>query len=474
MIALLAAGLLISGDNRAAIVAADRVALRAEPRDSAAVQAQLFRGDWLEVRGEEPGFLKVYDHRRERPGFVRRTAARAVSGDAGELRAIVAFLRGEAGAESLGIGYAALYLRAGGAAADVEAAIGELAERLALRTDALAAAHRDVAEAYGVKLASVDREGRVLVCYDGEAERRVLSLQDATPEDRAQAALALTADRCVDPAARPSEVKAWNEWRVEVLARVQEAPGELLALVRLRRAEALSALAYQQAREGDARRAAVQADTGLQELQLVDRAVLAEENRAAYASAALRVAAVRWAAERGGSPLAEEEAPLEAPGTPAAAEPSRAGARLVLRAGKQGETCVRVAGTATERCTWGLVWAASARRSPRGEALTVAVQPMPAWTELWVFRKLGKRWVVDALTPSSDAPGVGYAEAAGFSPDGARLLVAREAIVRGRLRRRFQILQLRSLRTVAEASTPGPAFSRYCSPAWRGRTLALR
>jgi hypothetical protein len=168
------------------------------------------------------------------------------------------------------------------------------------------------------------------------------------------------------------------------------------------------------------------------------------------------------------------EAPLAAPGAPAATEAAPAGARLVLRAGKQGETCVRVAGTATERCSWGIIWAGSARRSPRGDALTVAVQPMPAWTELWVFRRLGKRWVVDALTPASDAPGVGYAEAAGFSPDGARLLVAREAIVRGRLQRRFQILQLRSLRTVAEASTPGAAFSRFCSPAWRGRTLALR
>src|SRR5205807_210852 len=54
-----------------ALVAEDAMPLRAAPRDSGPVQAQLYKGDWLEVRGEEPGWLKVWDHRRERPGYVR-------------------------------------------------------------------------------------------------------------------------------------------------------------------------------------------------------------------------------------------------------------------------------------------------------------------------------------------------------------------------------------------------------------------
>ena len=51
-----------------ALVADDGTALRSAADDSAPAQAMLYRGDWLEVRGEAPGFLKVWDHRHERPG----------------------------------------------------------------------------------------------------------------------------------------------------------------------------------------------------------------------------------------------------------------------------------------------------------------------------------------------------------------------------------------------------------------------
>ena len=59
-----------------AIVADDPAVLRNAPRDNAPAQAALWRGDWLEVRGETAGFLKVYDHRHERPGYIRPATVR--------------------------------------------------------------------------------------------------------------------------------------------------------------------------------------------------------------------------------------------------------------------------------------------------------------------------------------------------------------------------------------------------------------
>ena len=94
-----------------ALVANDPAVIRNAPRDDAPAQASVWRGDWLEVRGESAGFLRVYDHRHERPGYIRPTQVRvyrADAGSAGELAAIVRFLRDASGSESLGIGYAAL------------------------------------------------------------------------------------------------------------------------------------------------------------------------------------------------------------------------------------------------------------------------------------------------------------------------------------------------------------------------------
>ena len=59
------------------------------------------------------------------------------------------------------------------------------------------------------------------------------------------------------------------------------------------------------------------------------------------------------------------------------------------------------------RCTYGIVWAASASLNREGNALTLAVQPMDAWRELWVFRKKARRLgaagpaAVDRVRPSS-------------------------------------------------------------------------
>ena len=98
-----------------AIVVQDKTALRAEARDSAIQHAVLWAGDTLEVRGERLDYLQVYDHRRERAGFVRATEVRRLSlapENASELSAIVSFLRDSVGEESLGIAYAAAYLQA--------------------------------------------------------------------------------------------------------------------------------------------------------------------------------------------------------------------------------------------------------------------------------------------------------------------------------------------------------------------------
>ena len=127
-----------------------------------------------------------------------------------ELAAVVRFLRDANGSESLGIGYAALALRAAPAGADTSeilAAIGTMADRLARRASAMRAdarnatltAHIEVAESYGVKFKSVDVAAagnavgagaqRTRLCYDGEAWEGVLAAPSAAPIERARAAL---------------------------------------------------------------------------------------------------------------------------------------------------------------------------------------------------------------------------------------------------------------------------------------------
>lgn len=122
-----------------AIVTQDQAALRASPKDTAQQQAVLWQGDSLEIRGEKQDFLQVYDHRRERAGYIRASQVRKVSlapADAPELLSVVRFLRDTPGAESLGIGYAAAYLKAAPAAAITAEpfdALGSMADRLARR-----------------------------------------------------------------------------------------------------------------------------------------------------------------------------------------------------------------------------------------------------------------------------------------------------------------------------------------------------
>ena len=467
-----------------AIITRDQVPLRAAPRDAAQQQAVLWQGEVVEVRGERMDFLQVYDYRRERGGFVRASHARRIElapEATPELAAILRFLRDTPGAEALGIGYAMAYIQAAPAEvlrseAGVEAldALGTLADRLARRASAgtpqskvaaaALSAHLDIAARYGVKFRNYERAGRMQICYDGDAFRRVLAMQ-ASPEQLARAALALTRHECMDPDLGPTDRARVDEWRAEVLDRVD--PAELSAhlanRVLMRRASAWSSVAYQRARSGQAADAA--ARRALTALAGIRRSELADEDLAEYNDAAMRTGASRWAV------------------APAVAVPTARRLNVATEPGRPGETCVslfegRGAATApaARRCTYGIVWTGSATANREASALAVAVQPTDSWLELWVFRKDAGAWTVQVLPPAASMPDIGYAELAGWVPGGAEMLVVREARGDGKYRRSFEVVRLDSLVVAHHAADPGVlgAFRRWQDPSWKGATLSMR
>ena len=214
-----------------AVVTQDQAALRAAPRASARQQAVLWQGEMVEVRGERMDYLQVYDYKRERGGFVHASLVRRVkltAEEAPELLSIVRFLRDTPGAEALGIGLAVAYVQAataatlqGEAGTELLDALGGFADRLARRAstgsarsragEATLSAHLDVASRYGIKFTSHERGGRMQVCYDGDAYRRVLALRSG-PVPRARAALALTRYECIDPDLGPLQRSRLDEW----------------------------------------------------------------------------------------------------------------------------------------------------------------------------------------------------------------------------------------------------------------------
>ena len=104
------------------------------------------------------------------------------------------------------------------------------------------------------------------------------------------------------------------------------------------------------------------------------------------------------------------------------------------------------------------------------------MQPLAGWRELWLFRREGRRWSIDVLPPAPAAPGLGYAEFAGWVPGGRELLVAREARSTGRWRRSYEVVDLATLATrrqAGDAASLGP-FRRWQDPAWRRQTVSLR
>jgi len=458
-----------------AIVTQDQLPLRAAPRESAQAQAVLWQGDALEVRGTRGDFLQVYDHRRERAGYVRAARVRQVDlqpAAAPELLAVLRFLRDTPGAEALGISYGAAYLKAAAPQAiDAEPfdAIGSMAERLAARAssklapqaETALAAHLEVVASYGVAMRSYENDGKVRVCYDGDAFRRVLAVA-ASAEQRYRAALALSNGACIDPALGAMQRAEHDRWRAELLDTVDLArlPEHMKNRIHMRRAAVWSSVAFQRARKGEeASQAAGRAE---QALAAVNKSELADEDNAAYAEAGVRVGAVRWALE-----------PVPAQGKVA---PQLA---VTAAPGRPGETCVSLQGGGKQlanRCTWGVAWMASARVHPQGTALALAVQPLDGWREMWLFRRQGVGWVVDVLPPASSDPDIGYAEFAGWVPGAAKMLAAREVRAEGKFRRSFELLDMATLATERGADRPESlsTFYKWQDPAWKRQTVSLR
>jgi hypothetical protein len=460
---------------RAGLVVQD-APLRGAPRDSAALQAQMARGEALEIRGERGDHWQVWDYRRERGGWLRKGQVLLVprgDGAAPELLAQLRLARQQWGTEGLGLGLAAAYVQAatpaemaGSGGAEALDAMGTFAERIADRaslpaakpTEGQLAAQIDVATRYGLKFEQIEVEdGRVQVCYDGEVFRRLLATA-ATPEQRVRAALALTRPDCLDPRAPVREQEARDQWRKQVLAQVDAATlaPHWKNRLQMRRASVAASLAFAQARRG----AGGEATAALAEFAAIVPAELTEDDQAAYADAAMRVNAARWL---GSSPAPRDFGALT----------------LALQPGADGERCVVLkegGKPVARRCSFGQVALASAALNREGRALALAVQPLDGWRELWLFLKDRDGWRIEVMPPAPAQPGLGVAEFAGWVPGGAQMLVAREYRAEGKYRRSFEVITLATL--APERQSPEPAllgaFQRWSDPAWRGASPMRR
>jgi len=456
-----------------AIVVRDHTPLRAAPSSSAAELTALWQGDVLEIRGERAGYLKVYNYRHERGGYLRTDLARRVElteAGAAELLAVLRFLRESPGSEALGISYGAAYLKAippRALTAEPFDAIARMAERLADEAsgnaDHLAdvAAHLEVVEQFGIHMRSFERSGRMQVCYDGELFRRVLAQANASSEERAHAVLGLTRPECIDPDLGPVPRATLDDERRALLEEINDR--ELSPMTRsqlhARRAGVLASIAYEQARRRESSRLAAQ--RALSELLAINAGDLGD-GRVEFEDAVLRVSAIRWAF--------------------AAPAPQTGPLLLSASPGDPGQTCVALesahpqrAAPLVRRCTYGIVWMASAQAIPQGAALVLAVQPLENWRELWLFHEKAGSWTIDVLSPGTDDLEKGFVEFAGFAPGPRRLLIAREVKERGRFRRRFEEFRLDDLALVRQASTPELLrdFGRWQDVAWRRDTLVL-
>lgn len=456
----------------AAVVTGDHVALRATASRTSGQQAVLWKGDWLEVRGAKKGWLKVYDHRHERAGWIAAKNVKQVElveASAPAVRAIVDFVRDTPGQESLGIAYAAIYLKVapkGSIDAPLMISLGAMADRLARRAsgsggDAAAAEQLEVARSWGIGLASVEQLDGSRICYDGSAFHAGLALAP-NPADTATAVLGLTEPGCEPMGLGATQRVARDEGRLSLLERIEPTTvgGPIGNQLRIRRAEIAAQLAWADARRGDLPAAARHAEAAVNAFARVDRAELAEEDEPAFASAALAVAASRWAA------------------MPVTTIP---GLALALEDGDPGQTCVRVIPTkgaaSTAKCTHGQVWSASLRASKDRAAAVIAVEPLPGWLELWMFRRgADGGWMVDVIPPNTNGPDRGYVELAGWSPDGTQAILVRESRTGTSVSKSYEAIVLGTLAVERQASTLAGlgTAKRWAAPEWRARTLALR
>jgi hypothetical protein len=231
--------------------------------------------------------------------------------------------------------------------------------------------------------------------------------------------------------------------------------------VHLRRAGVWSGLAFAQVRRGEVPQGA--AERAVQELAVVNKAELSDEDAIDYTDSAVRVGASRWGAE----------------------SIQKRGGRLTVSTtpGVPGETCVilqdakhDLRNPLAQRCTFGSVWLASANSNWSGTALTLAVQPLATWRELWLFHETARGWTIDVLPPAATNPVLGYIEFAGWVPGAKRMLVVREHQLDGRFRRRFEVVRLDTLATEHSASAPEllPMFARWQDSTWKRTTVAMR
>jgi hypothetical protein len=236
--------------------------------------------------------------------------------------------------------------------------------------------------------------------------------------------------------------------------------------LRLRRAQIGAGLAWTLARRGDGAAATRMAEGALAAYLRVDKAELADEDRGSYDEAALRLAASRWAGEAATVGAATKSAPT-----------------LVATPGGDGDLCVNLAvggkavAAAPMRCSHGQVWTASFRVAPDGKAAALAVQPLPGWLELWMFRKGSDGvWSVEVLAPSTEGPDLGYVELAGWSPDSSRALLVRESRTGGVTHRTFQVVKMDTLAVEQESGRLAglQRVKKWATAEWRARAVALR
>lgn len=466
-----------------AVVAQDQIPLRAAAQENAAINTNLSQGDRLEIRGEKRDYLQVYDHRRERAGFVKANQVRMINLDAQAADsnlAVLRFLRDTPGMEALGIAYAAAYLQGQSGdkiAPDAYLAIGEMAERLARRANRQqkdnnpTSAQIDSAAQYGIKFVNIEREGQIHICYDGQAWRRALEVSKNSAE-QIQAVLGSTHSDCIDPRLGFSERLALDQWRADLLDKIdsKDAPEHLKNRLKMRRAGVWASLAYNQARKAalDSRNTSLHAqllqsaNRAGDELAAVNKLELFDEDKQSYEEAALRTAAVRWAVLP----------PLPNPG---------GGLQLQTVARAPGETCVNLLDARNkplhQRCTYSQVWPQSARANSDGSKLVLAVQALPGWLELWVFQRDAQGWHVDVLPPANSNPELGYVEFAGWVPGSNKLLLAREYRSEGgRYKKSFEVFNLDSMQAEIQSERISNAitFQKWQDPQWRKLTLSLR